>query len=246
MSDPPVHRWTPEQSRAFWDWESRHPERFFATTCAPELVRRVRRHLAGREAILDYGSGAGALVDELLRRGYRVAGSDASPAAVEALRRRLDGHPRFLGAFRSEDLLAADAPRFDAIFATEVVEHLYDDWLDALLHDLRRIVRPGGRIVFTTPNDEDLTQEQLACPCCGKPFHRWQHVRSWSRESLTAHLEARGFRTVEAFTADFSLTLSRPGKRIGNARKKFKYWRKPHKKRPQLAVVCSVDPDAGA
>lgn len=246
MSDPPPHRWTPERSRAFWDWESRHPERFFATTCAPELVRRVRRHLAGREAILDYGSGAGALVDQLLGRGYRVAGSDASPAAVDALRRRFAGHPGFLGAFHTDELLAPGASRFDVIFATEVVEHLYDEWLDALLENLRRIVRPGGRIVFTTPNEENLEEAMLACPCCGTPFHRWQHVRSWSRESLSAHLEARGFRIVEAFTADFSLTLSRPGKRFDHARKRFKYWRKPHKKRPQLAVVCSVEPAAGA
>lgn len=241
MSDPSLHRWSPEQSRAFWDWESRHPERFFATTCAPELVRRVRRHLAGGGSILDYGSGAGALIDQLLGRGDRVAGSDASPAAVDGLRRRFTSHPNFLGAFHTDELLAAGAPRFDVIFATEVVEHLYDDWLDALLANLRRIVHPGGRIVFTTPNEEDLDEETLACPCCGKPFHRWQHVRSWSRTSLTAYLEARGFRTLEAFTADLSLTLSRPGKRIDHARKRFKYWRKPHKKRPQLVVVCSVD-----
>lgn len=229
----------------FWDWESRYPDRFFASFMAPELVRQVRRHLAGRDAILDYGCGAGQLVDELLRCGHRAAGTDSSPATVEALRRRLDGRSGFLGAFRDEELLASGAPRFDAIFVAEVVEHLYDDWLDELLARLRLLARPDARIVFTTPNEEDLEESSLPCPCCGRPFHRWQHVRSWSRTGLVRHLEARGFPAIESFTSDFYLSFGRPGKRLETGLKKLKYWRKPHKKRPHLAVVTRIEPAPG-
>jgi hypothetical protein len=44
----------------------------------------------------------------------------------------------------------------------------------------------------------------MICPCCRSVFHRRQHVRTWSQASLSAYLEQRGFRILDAFTTDFS------------------------------------------
>jgi hypothetical protein len=33
----------------------------------------------------------------------------------------------------------------------------------------------------------------VLCPTSGEVFHRWQHVRSWKRDSLPARLRAAGF-----------------------------------------------------
>jgi hypothetical protein len=66
------------------------------------------------------------------------------------------------------------------------------------------LLAPGGVIVFTTPNDEDLGASRLYCPECDHVFHRWQHIRSWSAQSLSAFLTAQGFRDVKAWTTDFS------------------------------------------
>jgi 2-polyprenyl-3-methyl-5-hydroxy-6-metoxy-1,4-benzoquinol methylase len=203
-------------------------------------VRQLRRHLVGKQRILDYGCGAGQLLEELLRRGYPAAGSDATQASVDAVARRLADRPGFLGAFTRDDLLASNL-RFDAVFVVEVVEHLYDPALDELLETLRKLTLPGATLIFTTPNEENLEESWVLCPCCARPFHRWQHVRSWSAATLGAHLEQRGLRVVHAFTTDFYLSFAKRGKRIETARKKLKYWRKPHKHRPHLAVVCQRD-----
>jgi SAM-dependent methyltransferase len=38
---------------------------------------------------------------------------------------------------------------FDAVFSTEVLEHLFN--LDEILSELRRVLRPGGKLFVTTP-----------------------------------------------------------------------------------------------
>jgi hypothetical protein len=48
----------------------------------------------------------------------------------------------------------------------------------------------------TVPANEDLRLNSVICPCCGKVFHRWGHVRSFSEKSLRATL-ASGFATVQ-------------------------------------------------
>ncbi len=39
---------------------------------------------------------------------------------------------------------------FDVVSAGEVIEHIYDP--DRLLAETRRVLRPGGHVVLTTPN----------------------------------------------------------------------------------------------
>ena len=70
--------------------------------------------------------------------------------------------------------------------------------LDEVLAECLRALAPGGRLFVTTPNGEDLDVERTICPECGCTFHRWQHVRSWTAQSLASRLSAVGFGPVEA------------------------------------------------
>ena len=239
MSKVLPHVWTPEGVVAFWNYESRFPHRYFTRLSAPEIVRQLRRHFSQQDEILDFGCGTGHLLERLLTTGYRVAGADSSPETIAGINRTFTGRENFLGAHSPEALIDSRR-RFDAILVAEVVEHLYDDWLDQLLVTLQRLTKPGGRIIFTTPNEEDLKEGSLACPCCGKEFHRTQHVRAWSKDELRRYLEDRGLPVIDAFTTDFEMSFERKGKRLWVLNKKLKYWRKPHKKRPHLAVVCRM------
>ncbi|MDQ3979810.1 MAG: class I SAM-dependent methyltransferase, partial [Actinomycetota bacterium] len=59
-----------------------------------------------------------------------------------------------------------------------------------------RILRPGGALIVTTPNDEQLAQAESICPDCGCIFHPVQHVRSWDKDSLSRKMREFGFSTV--------------------------------------------------
>jgi 2-polyprenyl-3-methyl-5-hydroxy-6-metoxy-1,4-benzoquinol methylase len=196
--------WTSENVAAFWDFESRFPNRYFTYHNADGMIKRLAKYISGSDAILDYGCGTGLLLARLAEQGYRVAGSDTSQQSLEATRHRLQRYDNFLGAF-TPDALLAEGRQFDSILAVELVEHLHDDWLDHVLGNLRKLLKPDGRIVVTTPNQERLEDSLLRCPCCRTVFHRWQHVRSWSQSTLTGYLEQRGFRVLDAFATDFSI-----------------------------------------
>ena len=196
--------WTPERVTSFWNFECTFPNRYFSYSNADGLLKRLAKYLVGPVSILDYGCGTGLLLARLAERGHRVAGSDTSEQSLKAVRRRLRKYANFLGALTPDELLA-EGMQFDTILAVELVEHLYDDRLDDVLGMLRWLVRPGGHIIVTTPNHERLEDSFLMCPCCKSVFHRWQHVRSWSKASLTDYLERRGFQVLDTFTTDFSV-----------------------------------------
>ncbi len=236
MKEHPQLEWTPQRVAAFWDYQSRHPENYFTYRISGEILRQLKRHLAGRDAILDYGCGAGHLLDELLARGYRAAGMDFSARSVAAVAEQFGSRSGFLGAY-TPDALGAGTHRFDAILVLEVVEHLYDDVLEIMLKDLRGLLRPGGVVIFSTPNEENLAQRTVLCPCCEQTFHRWQHVRSWSEHGLRRHLEQHDLRVIDSFTTDFSLALKKK-KKWRSFKKRLGYRLNPAKKRPNLVVVC--------
>jgi 2-polyprenyl-3-methyl-5-hydroxy-6-metoxy-1,4-benzoquinol methylase len=87
---------------------------------------------------------------------------------------------------------------FDAVYSIEVVEHLSNDMLDAMVLECMRLLKKGGILVITTPNDESLERSFTCCPNCNSTFHIWQHVRSWSATSLTSYMSQRGFTKILA------------------------------------------------
>ena len=100
--------------------------------------------LAPGARILDAGCGSGRMLDELADYG-RVAGVDLSRDAVALARRR--GH-RDVRLGRIEQLPFA-TQAFDLVTCLDVVEHTPDD--RRTFAELRRVTRPGGRLVVTVP-----------------------------------------------------------------------------------------------
>jgi 2-polyprenyl-3-methyl-5-hydroxy-6-metoxy-1,4-benzoquinol methylase len=104
----------------------------------------------GRETrVLDVGCGNGYWAGLFLERGCTVVGIDLSASGIEIARR---AHPR--GRF---ELLPADdqllerlgEKPFDLLLSTEVLEHLYSP--RSYASGCFEALRPGGRIVCTTP-----------------------------------------------------------------------------------------------
>ncbi len=104
--------------------------------------------------VLDIGCSQGIASILLAREGHRVVGIDREHEAIRAARDRLDeeeAEVRERVDFRVGEGRAVGFPdrSFDAVLLGEVLEHQLDPW--KLLKEARRVLRPGGRIVLTTP-----------------------------------------------------------------------------------------------
>ena len=116
---------------------------------------------------------------------------------------RLATAPGFEGISTIDDLLSRE-DAFDAVFLLEVVEHLDDHWLGKTLDRAHRLLKPGGVLIVTTPNDERLSDGTVYCPVSNVVFHRWQHMRSWTSAGLESALRSHGFHDVTVRTCNFA------------------------------------------
>jgi len=185
-------KWTPELIQRFWDYYSSNPsleDTYFAKSVGRHLLDYVGRRIRIGTAV-DFGCGRGDLIGYLLAR-TEAYGVDQSPESVATANRRFKDHPRFKGAFVGSEQLPGGCA--DTVFAVEVVEHMEDAPLDGLLMEARRILKPGGHLVVTTPNNEDLRRSEIMCPDCGCIFHNMQHLRSWTADSLISYIARFGF-----------------------------------------------------
>ena len=168
--------WTPEMVRRFWTHQRTRPEEYFSFQVGKVLVRRFRRYLQGR--VVDYGAGPGFLVDEFLAAGIQCGAVEFGEEASKELNDRFNKRRGFLGA-RTSDRLAEWKGTFDAALLIEVVEHLYDRELHECLSCVHSLLKSGGCLIVTTPNEEDRSRSFICSPESGLLFHRYQHVRSW-------------------------------------------------------------------
>ncbi|WP_328681779.1 class I SAM-dependent methyltransferase [Streptomyces sp. NBC_00322] len=99
--------------------------------------------VAGRR-ILDAGCGSGPLSAALRDRGAVVTGIDASAGMLALARRRL-GDDLALHVVDLSDRLPFDDGAFDDVVASLVLHYL-EDW-GPTLAELRRVLRPGGRLI---------------------------------------------------------------------------------------------------
>jgi 2-polyprenyl-3-methyl-5-hydroxy-6-metoxy-1,4-benzoquinol methylase len=100
--------------------------------------------------VVDVGCGQGGLVRELIRSGYhRAEGVDVSPEQVAL------AHVQGLSQVRLGDLhtlLAEGDATWDAVVATDVLEHLDKEEVLHTFDSVARGLRPGGVFIARVPN----------------------------------------------------------------------------------------------
>jgi SAM-dependent methyltransferase len=114
--------------------------------------------VAGRR-VLDAGCGSGPLFAALRDRGAVVTGFDKSAGMLELARRRLGADADLRVADLGRPLPFPDGA-FDDVVASLVLHYL-EDWT-APLAELRRVLRPGGRLIASV--DHPLQGHRLVRP----------------------------------------------------------------------------------
>jgi len=151
-----------------------YTEEYFLTACEgyEEWIDSEGEHLSRRLSsafelaavepgmlVLDVGCGRGEIVRHCARLGADVFGIDYADVAVRMTRRLIDGEAshhltgRMAVARSDAKHLPFSDGLFDRVLMFDVVEHLYPWELHQALVDIRRVMKPDGRlIVHTAPN----------------------------------------------------------------------------------------------
>lgn len=193
--------WDEVKIARLWNHHAAVGTKFFSEKHGEQILKLSNAPLREQLRVLDFGCGPGSLWQHLQRLGssWEYTGLDPSKSAISQLDLIAGGSPRFAGAdLLSELPTGLAAGSYDLVLLIEVVEHLDDTRLDETLREIARLLKPGGLLFITTPNEENLGASTKFCPDCGARFHEWQHVRSWSDESLARYLAQSGFGLISS------------------------------------------------
>jgi SAM-dependent methyltransferase len=146
----------------------------------------VAERLVGRARLLEIGAGRGGFARVALRRGWKVSATEISRAGIEGLTSL--GAAVFAG-----DVCAAGFPdgAFDFVVSLEVLEHLPAP--AEHLREMRRVTRPGGLLLLTTPNFSGLSRRIFGL--------RWrviasEHIGYFEPPTLKRALIGAGYHSV--------------------------------------------------
>ena len=176
--DKPLYLERRREDREWWDLV--YSDRY-------ETIEELLGSSEGR--ILDIGSGAGFFLAHGRQRGWETLGIEPSRQAA--------AHARELGVEVVEGLLNAELARdignFDAVHMSQVLEHIPDPC--AALELVHSLLRPGGLVCLTVPNDYSPLQFALRE---ARGFDPWwvappHHLNYFDTASLRRLVESRGF-----------------------------------------------------
>jgi N-acetylglucosaminyl-diphospho-decaprenol L-rhamnosyltransferase len=169
-----------------------------------ELVPRGAR-------VLDAGCSTGYLAEQLVGRGSSVVGLELDPVAGQAAERWCE--QVLVGDFETMELPFAEQT-FDVVLCGDIVEHLRDP--GAALARVRPLLKPGGRLVLSTPN---VANWSVRASLLAGRFEYTErglldrtHAHLFTRRSLRSCLRDAGYEVIaEDFTVPLPYALRRDG-----------------------------------
>lgn len=117
-----------------------------------ESVHKWAQSLPRGSSVLDVGSASGGNTLLLAKLGLNVTSLEMSDLGVEIqLKKGID-------VVKGDATnLPFDSIKFDAILCLDVLEHIEDDI--AALREMWRVTKPGGKFLFSVPEDPRLWSE---------------------------------------------------------------------------------------
>ena len=128
------------------EWNERYALKFAGAEALPRAQRVLLSLVGSGQRVLDVGCGSGFYTTQFRDLGNKMAATDITVEGVRTVVQT--GVPVTLSDVE-KGLPFADES-FDMVPFIEVVEHLLRP--DLALREIRRILRPGGLLLLTTPN----------------------------------------------------------------------------------------------
>jgi 2-polyprenyl-3-methyl-5-hydroxy-6-metoxy-1,4-benzoquinol methylase len=145
-----------------------------------------------RGRLLDFGCGDGRFMAQMAHLGWTVAGVEPDPAAVRTIKDRFGFEAR-------PSLEGADGwkQQFDVVTINHAIEHVPDPL--QTIRDCAALLRPGGRMIVTTPNAESLGARLFGRHWRGLEPPR--HLNVFTGASLSDVVTRAGLRVERMATA---------------------------------------------
>jgi 2-polyprenyl-3-methyl-5-hydroxy-6-metoxy-1,4-benzoquinol methylase len=162
----------------------------------------LRNHPPGR--LFDAGCGDGKFLDMMKQKGWQGTGVDFDAAAIETGKQKY-GLDLQVGDFQNAAIAES---AFDAVTMSHVIEHVPDPI--ACLDKCRRILKPGGRLIVSTPNVASLGHETFKNSWRGLEPPR--HLNLFTHQLLAECARRAGLKVIRsgstAVNADYLINAS--------------------------------------
>ncbi|MBI4989031.1 MAG: class I SAM-dependent methyltransferase [Rhodocyclales bacterium] len=165
-------------------------------TAAAKVIRMV----GADKRVLELGPGPGSITRHLHENGCRVTALELDEKAIEIVSAFCEQvHPCNLNDAEWPALLA-DADKFSAIVAADVLEHLYDPW--TTLQKMQPFLAEDGYVVISLPH----VAHNAVVACLLNEDFEYQpwglldktHIRFWGMKNIQKLFEEAGFKIIEA------------------------------------------------
>jgi ubiquinone/menaquinone biosynthesis C-methylase UbiE len=188
----------PQSNRGVVHWAARYDLLIKLVTLGREGRMRERMldlaRVAPGESVLDVGCGTGTLAIAAKRRvgdAGAVDGIDASPEMIERARKKAKrAHAGAVFRKALADALPFETARFDVVLSTVMLHHLPRAVRAQAVQEMRRVVKPGGRILIVDFGKRTAQHRGLMA-------HVHQHGRV-SMADLTGLVESASLSVVES------------------------------------------------
>ncbi|MGY8631858.1 class I SAM-dependent methyltransferase, partial [Bradyrhizobium sp. 14AA] len=197
-------RWDDSSVANFWSRIAGTPldDLSFGKVLGQALLRGIEPWLVPGGHHLDVGAGDGNMAEILATSNYAVATLEPAEERARKIEAKLAHFPAFVGHIDRLDHTHQGS--FDAVIACEVIEHVLEERLAGFFASLAAALKPGGRVILSVPNSEDLDRAIIYSPFGGVLFHRWQHMRRLSSSGLDALLRKHGFEVIVFYEVDLA------------------------------------------
>lgn len=148
-----------------------------------EAVRDKALKLAAVTAgglAVDVGSGSGFITEGLIQRGVKVIAVDRSEAMLSEMRKKFADRDEIdYRVGEAEDLPVEDEAA-NYVFANMLLHHVESP--TRVIGEMARVLKPGGRLVFTDLDEHDLKELQEQHHDRWPGFKR-EAIRQWLMEA---------------------------------------------------------------
>jgi len=188
-----------------------HEEEFYekVNITAVEIVMDILGyHQLRTGKLLDVGCGVGALVALAGKKGWSAVGMDPSQKAKELAKKILD--IEILNSYLGDSCF--DPESFDVVVLLAVLEHAFDPL--SIMEQVWKILKPGGRVIFSTPNLDNLPYHLMQ----NKSEYSWfvkEHINHFTLKTHRILLEKVGFNNPDFLMSGyFSIEENHQGKML--------------------------------